>query len=290
MIKIGTWDHPLAQWHANYALYSLQEKGIAATLVDVLPRPEALATLDLGQKKQEFRQAVEAALLCGDVDLAVHALDDLPTQPTEGLTLAGVSFRDLPNDCLLFRQGEQVDGQLFKLRQGAVIGTATVLRKAQLFGYRPDLSFVEVMEDLPKVIEQLHDKEFDAALVAAADMSRLRLELEGVERLLLNAREFVPRPGQGVLAYQCCTADLETRRHVQRLLHQPTVSAVTNVERRVLRLLGGDPTTAVGAYCERDNLGNYHVWAAFVEAWDQPVRRVRRSQSTSFELAELVVG
>ncbi|MCF8247354.1 MAG: hypothetical protein K9J37_20070 [Saprospiraceae bacterium] len=90
------------------------------------------------------------------------------------------------------------------------------------------------------------------------------------------------------LAYLCCTDDLETRRLIQQQLHEPNTSAVTNVERKVQKLIGDE--LPLGVFCERDSSGNYHVWAALADAWDQPVRRFRLSQSTNLGLAEKVVA
>ncbi len=230
-----------------------------------------------------------AALLRGDVDMAVHSMKYLPTTQTEGLVIAGVGHRANPAEVLLVRP-ESVDNQLFKMKLGAVIGTSFARQKAQLLSYRPDLRFIGIRGELPKQLEKLRKGEFDALLAAAADLARLQLDVDSLIVVNLNVREFVPAPGQGVLAYLCCTDDVETRSIIKQCLHEPDVSAVTNVERRVLKILGGDPHLPLGAYCERDANGNYHVWAAFADAWDLPVRRTRLSQSTHLGLAERVVA
>ena len=282
-IKIGTQASSLAIWQANYAKYSLEEKGVEAELVVFDKLGEATDTTFFAKK-------IEAALLRGDVDMAVHALNDLPTTQPDGLVIAGVSFREDPADCLLIRQGELDNKELFELKNGAVVGFTDPRQQAQLLGYRPDLQLVPAHGDLPSRLHQLRSGTFDAILVACADLARLRLELDGIERVNLNVREFVPAPAQGVLAFQCCTDDLETRRLIQQHLHQPDTSAVTNVERRVLKLIGGGCHLPLGVYCERDSGGNYHVWAALADALDMPVRRVRLSQSTRLGLAEKVVA
>ncbi len=237
----------------------------------------------------ETPDEVKDALLRGDVDMAVDALSDLPTTQPDGLVVAGVSFREDPADCLLIRQGEAA-ALLFSLKNRAVVHASTARRKAQLLGYRPDVQFQDSSEDVPTLLDRLRSGDFDGLILANADLARLTLELDGVEKINLNVREFVPAPAQGVLAYLCCTDDLETRRLIQQHLHEQNTSAVTNVERKVLKLLGGDANLPLGVFCERDSGGNYHVWAALADGWDQPVRRVRLSQSTNFGLAEKVVA
>jgi hydroxymethylbilane synthase len=268
-IKIGTQGDAPAIWQANYTKFSLEEKGVDAELASFQTPGE-----------------VKAALLRGDVDMAVDALSDLPTTQPDGLVVAGVSFREDPADCLLIRHGEAA-AQLFSLKNGAVVHASTARRKAQLLGYRPDVQFLDSADEVPTLLDRLRSGDFDGLILANAYLARLTLELDGVEKINLNVREFVPAPAQGVLAYRCCSDDLETRRLIQQHLHEPNTSAVTNVERKVLKQIGDEKP--LGVYCERDSSGNYHVWAALADALNKPVRRIRLSQSTNFGLAEKVV-
>lgn len=290
-IRIGTRGSKLALWQANYTKASLEEKGIEVELVIIKTTGDLVQHLsfDKIEGKGFFTKEIEDALLRGDVDMAVHSMKDLPTTQPDGLVVAGVSYREDPADCLLIRQGELVDNQLFKLKTGAKVGTSSARRKAQLLGFRPDLQLVDIRGNVPTRLDKLRSGDFDAIMLANAGLARLQLELDGIEKIQLNVREFVPAPAQGVLAFQCCADDIETRSLIQQHLHEPKTSAVTNVERKVLKLIGGGCHLPLGVYCERDSGGNYHVWAAKADTWDSPVRRVRLSQSTSFGLAEKVV-
>jgi hydroxymethylbilane synthase len=127
---------------------------------------------------------------------------------------------------------------------------------------------------------------YDAVLVSAAAIHHQNLEVSGLEVLELNPREFVPRPAQGVLAWQTHRDDLPARR-ILKPLHHPDVTACTNVERRVLQLLGDAGQPSLGVFVERDATGNFHAFAAGEIAG--AFRRVRLSQSTNFELAERLV-
>lgn len=278
-IKIGAKNNPLALWQANYTKFCLAEKNVEAELI-------IFESAD--KEDTHFSKEIEMAMLRGDLDLAVHNLCELPTTQPEGLIIAGISFREDPADCLLIRQGEATS-QLFGLKNGAVVYASTTRRKSQLLGYRPDVQFKKSYSNVPTLLDQLRSGDFDALVMANADLARLRLELDGIEKIKLNIREFTTAPAQGVLAYLCCADDIETRRLVQRQLHEPNISAVTNVERKVLKILGGNTNMSLGVFCERDSSGNYHIWAALADDWNQPVRRVRLSQSTTLGLAEKVV-
>jgi hydroxymethylbilane synthase len=157
-----------------------------------------------------------------------------------------------------------------------------------MLDFRPDIQLRDIRGNVPTRVEKLRRGEFDAILLAAAGLSRLSLDLSDLTVLPLHPREFVPAPAQGVLAWQCCAGDLETR-HLLQKIHHPEVAAVTNVERKVLKLIGGGCHLPLGVYCERDAMGNYHVWAAMADAWNEPLRRVRLSSNTSHLLAEKVV-
>ena len=105
----------------------------------------------------------------------------------------------------------------------------------------------------------------------------------------LNPKEFVPAPAQGVLAFQTVVDNKDIRRVLQKI-HHPEVSKRTNIERKVLQLFEGGCHMPLGVYCETDPQGNYHVWAAKADSWESPVKSVRLSSSTSFELPEQVVA
>lgn len=289
-LKIGTRGSQLARWQAEFVKQQLAATGVEAELVVIKTKGDIYQHLsfDKIEGKGFFTKEIEATLLRGDVDMAVHSMKDMPTAQPEGLVLAGVSSREDPADWLVIREGETAENQLFKLRKGAVVGTSSTRRKAQLFDYRPDVELKDIRGNVPTRLEKLRSGEFAAVLLAAAGLNRLKADLSGLNVLHLNAREFVPAPAQGVLAYQCCSDDVETRRIIQKI-HHPEVSTLTNVERKVLRLIGGGCHLPLGVYCERDSMGHYHVWAAMAPAWNEPVRRVRISQSTTYELAEKVV-
>ncbi len=221
--------------------------------------------------------------------MVLQPLAELPTIQPTGLVIAGVSERENPAEALLIHPNA-VDNQLFKLKTTAKVGASCARQRAQLHGYRPDLNIIDAKGSLSSQLELLQGGGLDAMLFPLNELPRLPLDFQHFTVVPLNVKEFVPAPGQGVFAYQCCLEDMETRRLVKHYLHQSGVSAVTNVERKVLKLLGGQSDLPLGVYCEQDASGNYHVWAAFADAWDLPVKRVRFSQTTYLGFAERVVA
>ncbi len=289
MLRIGTRGSKLALWQATYTQQQLREAGIDSELVVIKTQGDLVQHLsfDKLEGKGFFTKEIEDALLHGAVDLAVHSMKDLPTTAPEGLVTTAVSYRDNPADWLLVRPEAIAEGNVFKLRDGASIGTSSNRRKAQLRDFRPDLTLTDLRGNVPTRIEKLRQGQYDGIMLAAAGLVRLQLDLSDLVVVPLNPREFVPAPAQGVLAWQTHGDDLDTRR-LLKYLHQPEVSACTNVERRVLQLMEGGCQLPLGVYCERDVQGNFHVFAACETAGQ--MRRVRQSSSTRHGLAERVAA
>lgn len=291
MIRIGTRGSKLALWQAHYTQQQLADMGMTSELVVIKTKGDQIQDLsfDKIEGKGFFTKEIEDALLRGEIDMAVHSMKDLPTQSPEGLVIGAVSYRENPADWLLIRPDATQEGQVFGLKAGAVVGTSSARRKAQMLDFRPDVQLRDIRGNVPTRIDKLRDGQFDAILLAAAGISRLELDLSDLKVVALNPKEFVPAPAQGVLAFQASAEDKDTRRALLQL-HRTDTATATNVERRVLQLMGGGCHMPLGVYCEHDAMGNYHVWAAMAASWDAPLKRVRLSSSTSFELAEQVVA
>lgn len=291
IIRIGTRGSKLALWQAEFTQEKLREAGYASELVIIKTTGDNTQHLNLSFDKIEgkgfFTKEIEEALLRGDVDMAVHSMKDMPTSSPEGLVLTAVSYREDPADWLLVRKESKDEGQLFQLKKDPIVGTSSARRKAQILSLRPDAQLKDIRGNVPTRVDKLLQGEFDAIMLAAAGLSRLELDLSKVHLIKFDPREFIPAPAQGVLAYQTC-ADDQVMRRILKHLHHPDVSAVTNVERRILQLMEGGCQMPLGIYCEQDKAGNYHVWAAKAAAWNAPVKRVRLSSSTSYLLAEKV--
>jgi len=290
-IKIGTRGSKLALWQAYHTQAQLKALGVDAELQIIKTQGDKIQHLsfDKIEGKGFFTKELEDALLLGEVGMAVHSMKDMPTTQPDGLVLAGVSYRENPADWLLVRPSAVEEGQLFNLKKKAVVGTSSARRKAQILDFRKDIELKDIRGNVPTRINKLREGDFDAIILAGAGISRLELDVTDLKVVKFNTKEFISAPAQGVLTYQCCESDLETRRLIKQL-HRAEISAVTNVERKILKLMGGGCHMPLGAYCEQDGNGNYHVWGAYADGWDKPVKRAQMSSSTSLNLAEKMVG
>ncbi|MBV6439541.1 MAG: Porphobilinogen deaminase [Saprospiraceae bacterium] len=288
-LKIGTRGSKLALWQAEFTRAELARAGVDSELVVIKTQGDLVQHLgfDKLEGKGFFTKEIEDALLRGDIDLAVHSMKDLPTSQPEGLVIAAVSYRDNPADWLIIRKEAFVEKEPFKVKKNAVIGTSANRRKAQMLDFRPDIRLKDIRGNVPTRLEKLRSGDFDAIFLAAAGVSRLGLDLAGLEVLELNPREFVPAPAQGVLAWQTHRDDTATRLILKKI-HHPEISAVTNVERKVLQLMEGGCQLPLGVHCERDAAGHFHAFAACEISGT--LRRTRLSSSTSFGMAEKLVA
>jgi hydroxymethylbilane synthase len=288
-LRIGTRGSKLALWQAEFTRTELTKMGIESELVIIKTQGDLIQHLsfDKMEGKGFFTKEIEDALLRGEVDLAVHSMKDMPTTQPDGLVLTAVSDREDPADWLILRKESVEKGQDFDLKKGAIVGTSSARRKAQMQFFRPDVELRDLRGNVPTRLEKLARGDYDAIFLAAAGVRRLDLQLVDFQVVKLSPREFIPAPAQGVLAWQTNISDRETRLILQKL-HRPEVSVVTNVERKVLNLMDGGCQLPLGVFCHRDTANNFHVQAAcqIGEKW----RQVRLSSSTQFGLAERVVA
>jgi hydroxymethylbilane synthase len=289
-VRIGTRGSKLALWQAHHTQDRLSEAGIESELIIIKTQGDRIQHLsfDKMEGKGFFTKEIEDALLRNEIDVAVHSMKDLPTNSPEGLCITAVSYRENPADWLVIRKEKLDKAQDLWLPEKAVVGTSSARRKAQILDFRPDVEIKDIRGNVPTRLNKLREGQFDAILLAAAGMTRLKIEAEDLEILKFNPREFIPAPAQGVLAWQTREEDKPTRRLLKHI-HERETAELTNIERKVLNLLDGGCQMPLGVYCEKDPAGNYHVWAALADAWNAPLRRVQLSQSTKHQLAERVV-
>ena len=187
-----------------------------------------------------FTAELERALRDGAIDIAVHSLKDLPTEDAPGVAIGAVTAREDVRDCLVARTA----GSLAALPAGAVVGTSSLRRSAQLAALRPDLEIRSIRGNVDTRIRKVSDGEYDAAVLAAAGIRRLALD--DVVTEWLSDETMLPAPGQGALAIQC-RADDEAVLALLAALDDPAARAETTAERAFLRTLGGGCAAPVAA-------------------------------------------
>ncbi len=187
-----------------------------------------------------FVKEIEEALLRGAIDLGVHSLKDMPCAIRDGLALGAVGEREDPRDAFLSRDGSA----LCDLKPGALIGTSSVRRRAQLLLARPDLKVVEMRGNVDTRLRKLQAGEVDALVIACAGLVRLGQEPCITERLSLDM--MLSAPCQGALGLEIRHDDARLRAVAARFDHALTRACVT-AERAFLQTLGGGCSLPVGA-------------------------------------------
>ncbi|MCB0689412.1 MAG: hydroxymethylbilane synthase, partial [Saprospiraceae bacterium] len=197
-IRIGTRGSKLALWQANFVKYELEKNGIVADLEIIKTQGDIVQNLsfDKLEGKGFFTSELEEALSNGSVDLAVHSMKDLPTESPEHLMIAGVSSRENPADWLIIHP-EHVDNSLpLGLKSGAIVGTSSNRRKAQLKYLRPDVEIRDIRGNVPTRLKKIESGEVEAGILAAAGLLRIAAPLDPFKVVKLHPREFIPAPAQ----------------------------------------------------------------------------------------------
>jgi hydroxymethylbilane synthase len=236
-LRIGTRRSRLALAQANEVAARLGASGVATELVPIETSGDrgAPPTASPHGLKGLFVAEIVRALIDGDVDVAVHSAKDLPAEEAAGVVFGAVPRRETPFDVLVRHDAELPDG--------AVVGTSSLRRKAQLIRARPDVRVVDVRGNVDTRLAKLGG-ELDALVLAAAGLARLGVTPR--YQTTLHADEMVPAPGQGTLVVQVREGDAETLRRVEILEDPPTRTTLT-AERALMARLGGGCALPLGA-------------------------------------------
>ncbi len=228
------------------------------------------------ESKGFFTSEVEQAVIDGRADLAVHSLKDLPTAPTEGLSIAAIPRRESVADALVARGGV---ASIDDLPTGAAVGTSSLRRIAQLRHIRNDLNCVPLRGNVESRISKVQSGQLDAVIVACAGLNRLGLG--GRISAVLEPARFLTAPGQGALAVQVRSSDTELNKLVSRLDDEQVRIAV-QAERHILAAMHGGCSIPLGVYCRLDG-GDIVIDAVIADTDGR--QYVRRSKSASIEQA-----
>jgi hydroxymethylbilane synthase len=206
--------------------------------------------------KGVFTKELEDALLSERIDVAVHSLKDLPTELPGGLAISAICEREDPRDALVFAKDFSGKCSIDDLREGAVVGTSSPRRLAQLKHLRPDVQIKELRGNVDTRLRKLDEGQYDALILAAAGLRRLGLS----ERICapIDIELMLPAVGQGALGIETRADDAEVIPIVEHLNHEPTKLACL-AERALLRELGGGCQLPIAAYATIDERGNLHL-------------------------------
>ncbi len=247
---IGSRTSQLAMWQTRHIVELLQHAWpfLTCEIRPFVTQGDKSLHLSLPKigGKGLFTQELEQALRNGDIDLAVHSLKDLPVEDADGITLGALLGRADVSDVLVARSEATLD----TLPAGAVVGTSSLRRQAQLLAYRSDLQIKSIRGNVETRIHKVLAGEYDATIMAAAGLQRLGLQHYISQYLPLDV--MLPAPGQGVLAVQCRAGD-EQILSLLHAIHQPEVAAAATAERAFMHALGAGCSTPVAAFVPPPN-------------------------------------
>ena len=190
-------------------------------------------SLNASGDKGLFTKELEEALFAGEIDCAVHSLKDLPVELCSGTSLGAILRREQVNDVLISVRYKS----LAELPNGAIVGTSSPRRAAQLLEQRSDLDIREIRGNVDTRLAKLDNGEYDAIVMAYAGLKRLGLE-ERITQILPEV-QMVPAPGQGAIAVQI-KSDREDYKELLKPLHNDYTARCVEVERYILSKTGGD--------------------------------------------------
>jgi hydroxymethylbilane synthase len=261
-LRIATRKSDLALWQANWVKEKLEALGHTVSLVLIETQGDKdYQPFAKMQGQGFFTKAVQDAVLDKRADIAVHSHKDLPSAPMPGLEIAAVSERADVRDVLLIRpEMFDDDAQNLPLREGVTVGTSAIRRHNQLLSLRPDLLVQELRGNVPTRVQKLRAGNYDAIMLAAAGLERLKLDLSDLKVVMLEPTFFIPAPAQGVLAIECRREDFEIASVLTELNDMNTYRAIS-AERGLMAMLQGGCQLALGAYATFIN-GNVklYVW------------------------------
>ncbi|CAK8725341.1 Porphobilinogen deaminase [Candidatus Electrothrix laxa] len=236
-IRIGTRASLLAVTQSTWVKNQIEQQYPDTTveLVKIVTKGDKILDVPLAKVggKGLFVKEIEDALLDERVDLAVHSMKDVPAELPEGLQVAIVPEREIPQDAFVSGKHQTVEA----LPQGAVIGTSSLRRKSQLACLRPDLEINDLRGNLDTRLRKLDDGEYDAIILAGAGLNRLGMQDRITD--LFTPEQMLPAIGQGSLGIELRIADTELLEGLQFLHHRDTAVTVAAERAFLLRLEGG---------------------------------------------------
>ena len=244
-LKIATRQSPLALWQAEFIRSCLEERNadLKVELVTFVTQGDKILDTPLAKIGGTglFVKELEAALLDGRADLAVHSMKDVPMALPEGLSLAVICEREDPFDAFVSNHYAHFND----LPQGAKVGTSSLRRKCQILKQRPDLEIIDLRGNVGTRLSKLDAGLYDAIILASAGLKRLGLS----ERIrhTLPASVSLPAVGQGAVGLECRENDQQVLDLIQPLLHIET-SACVRAERAFNAYLEGGCQVPIAGY------------------------------------------
>jgi hydroxymethylbilane synthase len=247
-LRIGTRGSNLALTQTGLVagLLRLAHAGLEIEVVTIATAGDRdqSTPLSSGEGAGWFTTAIQQALTAGDVDLAIHSYKDLPTKRPEGLVIAAAPLREDPRDALVSRHC----GGLHELPPGAIVGTSSPRREAQVREVRPDVEVRTIRGNVETRVAKVDAGDYDAAVLALAGLRRLGIEARAGH--VFGFEEMLPAPAQGALAVECRADDTRTRELLERI-DDPVIRTAVTAERVFLATIDGGCSFPAAAHAEQ---------------------------------------
>jgi hydroxymethylbilane synthase len=244
-VVLGTRASSLALRQANLVKGHLESLGFRVELKEIRTTGDRILDVPLSEigEKALFTKEIDLALLDGSIQIAVHSLKDLPTNPPSGIRIGAVTEREDARDAFVAPFGFQ--GSLSDLPSNAVLATSSLRRAAQLRAWRPDIRIEPIRGNVDTRLNKLDASNWHGIILAAAGLNRLGLHARITEYVDLAI--MLPAVGQGALAVVCADEDSTTFATLRATLHHEPTYTATLAERAFLRRLEGGCSVPVGA-------------------------------------------
>ena len=284
-VRIATRRSRLALWQASFVKREMERAhpSLDVELVGLSTAGDRWLDAPLSEAggKGLFVNELEAALLRGDADLAVHSMKDVPAMLGDGFAMPVIAYREDVRDAWISPHG-RLDG----IRSGAVVGSSSLRRKAQILAARPDLEVRPIRGNVDTRLAKLEAGEFDAIVLAMAGLSRLGWADRASEALSVS--RCLPAAGQGALGIECLSGNERITALLAPLRDKVTAACVT-AERGVSAALGADCSLPLAAYAELQDEG---IWlrALLASADGQTLLRAEARGASVAEAVRSVVG
>jgi len=258
-IIVGSRRSKLALTQTNWVIQQLKNLGLPFEfeVKEIVTKGDRILDVTLSKVggKGLFVKEIEEALLTKKIDMAIHSMKDMPALLPEGLTIGCVPIREDHRDVLISK-----DGKIFEeLREGAIVGTSSLRRSAQLLAKRPDLQIKWIRGNVDTRLQKLKEEDYDAIILAAAGLKRLGWSSEVVTQYLDDSL-CVPAVGQGALSIECRADDEELLQALQSFTNVETDKAVT-AERSFLHLMEGGCQVPIAGYAIVNDQGEVTLTA-----------------------------
>jgi hydroxymethylbilane synthase len=244
-IIVGSRQSKLALTQTNWVINRLKSFGLPYEfeIKKIVTKGDRILDVTLSKVggKGLFVKEIEQALIDKEIDIAVHSMKDMPAVLQDGLMIGAIPKRVDARDVLISRNGLTLE----QLPEGAVVGTSSLRREAQLRAFRNDFKIEPLRGNIDTRLRRVQDGEFDAIILAAAGL--LRMDWKGEITQYLPVNLSLPAVGQGALGIECRADDAEVRALLANI-HDPDTELAVTAERAFLRTLEGGCQVPIGAH------------------------------------------